>query len=293
LRAPRNQAETPRRLHTCQDTPVSEQISIPVPAIVSAELFAAVQEQLEENRRRSREQTKGAKYLLQGLLVCDCCGAAFCGKHAQKGGRYPYYRCLGTDAYRFGGQRMCHNKQIPTVALEVAVWNNVQEVLRDPEMVRQEYTRRMDESASDDTSASEQLARQITSSRRAMSRLLDAYTAELVSKEEFEPRMRREKMRLARLESQATETARRQSQRGQLKHVIGQLNDFVEKLRDGLAHADWTTRREIIRTLVKAVTIGADDVKITYRISPSPCSDGPARGPNRQHCRRFERLAGG
>ncbi len=56
LRAPRNQAETPRRPHTCHDTPVSERISIPVPAIVGTELFAAVQEQLEENRRRSREQ---------------------------------------------------------------------------------------------------------------------------------------------------------------------------------------------------------------------------------------------
>jgi site-specific DNA recombinase len=286
LRAPRNQGETPRRLHTCHDTPASEQIRIPVPAIVSAELFATVQEQLEENRRRSREQKTGAKYLLQGLVVCGCCGSAFCGKHAQKGGRYPYYRCLGTDAYRFGGQRMCHNKQIPTAVLDVAVWNNVQEVLRDPDLVRHEYARRMDGSASDDTSASEQLARQIKSTRRAISRLIDTYTADLVSKDEFEPRMRRERERLARLETQATEMAQRQAERGAMKHVIGQLNDFVEKLRNGLADADWTTRREIMQTLVSTVTIRGEDVKITYRISPRPFAEGPARGRSRQHCRR-------
>jgi site-specific DNA recombinase len=129
LRAPRNQPDTPRRSHTCHDTPPSEQIDIPVPAIISEELFAAVQEQLEENRRRQREQRqRSAQYLLQGLTLCSCCGSAYCGKHGHKNGRYPYYRCLGADRYRFGGQRICHNKQIPAAALEAAVWNDVKEV---------------------------------------------------------------------------------------------------------------------------------------------------------------------
>jgi len=285
LRAPRNQSETPRRPRTCHDTAISEWISIPVPAIVSAELFATVQEQLEENRRRNREQKKGAKYLLQGLLVCASCGSAFCGHTAR--GRYSYYRCVGTDAYRFGGQRVCQNKLIATAALEAVVWNDVQELLRNPDIVRQEYARRLDESTSNDTSASDQLAGQIRSSRRAISRLLDAYTAELVSRDEFEPRMRTEKTRLARLETQAAEKERRQSERAELKHVVGQLGDFAEQLRSGLANADWSARREIMRTLVKAVAIGRDDVKITYRISPRPFADGPARGRNVQHCRRF------
>jgi len=285
LRPARNQPEMPRRVHTCRGAPISERISIPVPAIVSPELFAAVQEQLEENRRRSREQKQGAKYLLQGLLVCGCCGSACCGKHAQKGGRYPYYRCLGTDAYRFGGQRMCDNKQLSTAALDATIWSDVEELLRDPDSVRKEYARRMDESMSDDRSASEQLARQINGSRRAISRLLDAYTADLVSKDEFESRMRREKNRLASLEAQATEMAQRQAQRSQLKRASDQFNNFVEQLRNGLEHADWTTRREIIRLLVKAVTISPDDVKISYRISPRALPDRPARGRTRQHCR--------
>src|SRR5260221_4601676 len=129
---------------------------------------------------------------------------------------------------------MRHNKPIPTAALETAVWNDVEELLRDPDTVRKEYARRIDESTSNDTSVSEQLARQIRSVRRAISRLLDAYTTELVGKDEFEPRMRTEKTRLARLEAQATEMAQRQAQRGELKRVIGQLNDFVEQLRNGL-----------------------------------------------------------
>ena len=47
---------------------------------VDASLFDAVQEQLRENRQRARVQERGAKYLLQGLIVCACCGYASNGK---------------------------------------------------------------------------------------------------------------------------------------------------------------------------------------------------------------------
>ncbi len=51
-----------------------------VPALVSEELFAAVAEQLGENRRRQRQRRRGARYLPQGLLACQCCGYAYYGK---------------------------------------------------------------------------------------------------------------------------------------------------------------------------------------------------------------------
>jgi site-specific DNA recombinase len=68
LRKPRGQAKVPRRTGSTYDTKPAEQITIAVPAIVSPELFASVQEQLTENRLRGRERRRGAKYLLQGLL---------------------------------------------------------------------------------------------------------------------------------------------------------------------------------------------------------------------------------
>jgi hypothetical protein len=37
-------------------------------------LFSAVQEQLQENRQRARQGQRGAKYLLQGLVVCCYAG---------------------------------------------------------------------------------------------------------------------------------------------------------------------------------------------------------------------------
>ena len=44
------------------------------------ELFEAANEQLADNRRRYRQTPRGARFLLQGLLVCPGCGYAWCGQ---------------------------------------------------------------------------------------------------------------------------------------------------------------------------------------------------------------------
>jgi site-specific DNA recombinase len=149
LRARRGQAPQPRDPHSVYSTPVAEQIALTVPALVDESLFAAVAEQLEENRRRQRQRRFGASYLLQGLLVCGQCGYAYYGKpmsHSTREGRrhhYAYYRCTGSDGYRVGGQAVCRNKQCRTDVLDKAVWQDVCALLAEPERVRQEYERRL------------------------------------------------------------------------------------------------------------------------------------------------------
>jgi site-specific DNA recombinase len=56
--------------------PAAQWMPIPVVPIVDAALFDTIAEQLQENRQRARASKRGARYVLQGLLVCDCCGYA-------------------------------------------------------------------------------------------------------------------------------------------------------------------------------------------------------------------------
>jgi site-specific DNA recombinase len=113
LRAQRGRRLQPRRAVSSSAVPQEEGLTIPVPAIVEADTFAAVQEQWRANQRHARQSRRGALSLLQGLVQCQPCGYAFYGKRishkAAKG--HPradtYYRCLGTDADRFGGERVC------------------------------------------------------------------------------------------------------------------------------------------------------------------------------------------
>ena len=112
-------------------------------------MFAAVQEQLRENKRHARQSRRGALYLLQGLLQCQHCGYALYGKRLSPSARkgkpraYAYYRCLGTDAYRFGGERLCQNTQVRTDLLDLAVWQEVCTLLAHPERLAEEYRRRL------------------------------------------------------------------------------------------------------------------------------------------------------
>lgn len=292
LRPQRGQAEQPRRAYSVYDVPREEWIGIPIPAIIDDVLFDVVGEQLAENRARHRRTKRGVRHLLQGLLVCQGCGHTFYGKpvslSAGKGKRrdYAYYRCIGMDAYRFGGQRICDNKQVRTDLLEEAVWEDVRSLLSEPERIEREYQRRLDnKSKSRRSQTSSSLATVIKRVQRAIARLIDAYEDELLDRTEFEPRIKSAKDRLTRLQAQAKTEADQETEEQQLRLVIGQLKEFAGKIKEGLQGVDWMTQREIIRALVKRVEIDKENVRVVYKVSPSPFADSPERGIM-QHCWR-------
>jgi site-specific DNA recombinase len=130
LRPLRGKPEFPKLPMTRLRTSVEDQIVIEVPALVDEDLFAAAQERLEENRKRSRVHARGATYLLQGLVVCRGCGYACHGNQAgvrTADGRMPYayYRCRGSEPWRYGGEKLCRTKAIRTDRLDAAVWDDV------------------------------------------------------------------------------------------------------------------------------------------------------------------------
>jgi site-specific DNA recombinase len=271
LRPQRGQTKTPRRGYSTFDTTSAEQVSIPVPPLVSAELFGAVQEQLSANRQTGQERKRGARHLLQGLLECGCCGYAYYGKKvsrsAAKGkSQYAYYRCVGTDAYRFGGKRICQNQQVRTDMLERAVWHDVQELLRNPKLLRQEYERRL-QTPHEDASRRHSLEQQERSAQRAVSRLIDAYTEGVLDKREFEPRLEKARERVARLQKELGQLAEQNAEQEQLRQALACVEQFSAQIRGGLEQAEWATRRDIIRTVVERIRVETDQIRIVYRIS--------------------------
>jgi site-specific DNA recombinase len=270
FRKTRGQAKIPRRTGSTYDTQAAEQIMIAVPAIVSTELFDSVQEQLTENRLRGRERKRGAKYLLQGLLECQCCGYAYYGKPVSRSSAkgkvpYAYYRCVGTDAYRFGGQRVCQNAQVRTDKLDQAVWNDACELLRNPQLLRKEYERRLATPESSDTERS--LHKQLATIQRTMNRLIDIHADGLIGRDEFEPRLARARHRHAELESKLESLRSQSREQTALREALACVESFSETVRSNLDQADWTTRREILRTLIDRVVLEPAQVRIVYRIN--------------------------
>ena len=273
-------------------------IPIPVPAIVGEDLFAAVQEQLAENRGRSRAGERGARHLLQGLLVCGRCGYALCGKACRRpsaGGTeraYCYYRCSGTEPHRFGGERVCEGRQVRSDMLEAAVWEDVRSLLSDPERLRAEYERRLRRETQGGAREARPLAALIKKARCGVSRLIDAFGDGLLERGEFEPRLLAARERLARLEEEERLALGRGEEEESLRLVIGQLEGFARRVEEGLHEADWASRREVIRALVKRVEVGDEEVRVVYKVSPLPLPDGPRRGISPDCTRRVGPPAG-
>ena len=288
LRPSRGNPAEPRYATSRYAGKQEDQIAIPVPAIVSESLFDAVAEQLAENRRRVRQQKGGPAYLLGGLLECACCGYAWYGKGITRFTKnakapYPYYRCMGMDGHRFGGERVCPSKPIRLDRLDAAVWSDVTSLLQNPEELRSEFERRLNAENEPDIDVA-QVNRQIAMVQRSISRLIDAYEDGLLEKSEFEPRIQAAKERLARLQEDEAQTSDRAARRAELRLVLGHLDQFAAHVRSGLNTADVSTRREIIRSLVKVVKIEKQNVRIIYRIRPRPFDEGRSGGPIRQQC---------
>jgi site-specific DNA recombinase len=293
LRPHRGLPEHPRRVRSVLETPVGDRIPIPVPALVDEGLFAAVQERLLENKRRNRRPPQGVRYLLQGLLVCKRCGYAYCGQsmtHARKssGARsYQYYFCTGSMFSRCDRERVCWNKSVRMELLDAAVWDDVRALLAEPRRVEAEYRRRLEGGGSKAGPRGESLGKLVQAAKRRITRLIDAYEDCLMEKAEFEPRVIRARERLSQLEVESRLEADRQTAVEELRLVIGQLEVFAERVKEGLGEADWRTRREVIRALVKRVEIDESEVRVVYKVRPCPFVEGPEQGHFQDRVRRF------
>ena len=285
LRPLRNQPEQPRHAVSVYDVPQEEWIPIPVPAIVDEDLFEAVQEQLAENQQRHRRAQRGARYLLQGLVVCKPCGYAMCGRQMPRGNSY--YRCIGNRSRRMAGERICQNTSVRADWLEEAVWNDVRDLLANPHRVEEEYHRRLHlNEQAQERPDERKLKAMVNQAQRQIARLIDAYGVGLIDKQEFEPRIRAARERLARLRADVQSQVQREAQVQEIRLVIGHLQAFAERVQAGLEHADRSARRDIIQALVKRVEVAREEARVIYRVNCRPFAQAPDRRPAQDCWRR-------
>jgi len=283
LRSQRGKPLQPRRAASDYDVPSEDWIRIAVPALVDPDVFEAVQAQLEENRRHARQSSRGARYLLQGLLQCPHCGYAFYGKPLSPSARknrpraYAYYRCLGTDAYRFGGERICPNTQVRTDRLELAVWHEVCALLSQPERLTHEFERRRQARGEGQRQERGALEAQVSKLRQGLARLIDSYTEGLIEKDEFEPRVTRLRQRMAHIEEQCETLADEELLQREMHLIVSRLDDFAAQMERNLDDLEWAKKREIIRALVRRVEVGLEQVQVVFRVDSFPGESDPEK----------------
>ncbi len=173
------------------ERPREDWIEIPVPPLVSAESFDLAQELLVRNKRLSRRRTIEPS-LLQGLLVCQSCGYALYRTSTRTSKRrIHYYRCLGSDAYRYPEGARCDNRPIRQDHLDGVVWQEILRLLAAPALIQGELERRLEaaQKASPGKRRKESLEKELKRLQNACDRLLTAYQEDLLSLDELRQRM--------------------------------------------------------------------------------------------------------
>jgi site-specific DNA recombinase len=148
------------------------------------------------------------------------------------------------------------------------VWDDVCDLLSTPE-VSTEAGRRAQagELVADDTSERlGQLQRAQRKAERQIDRLVDAFTAEVLTLEDLKTRRAGLQERLRILGQQERALRTQQHQQLRLMDLEAHIIDLCHAIRTGLQTLDFTGRRKMIELLIDRILLSPEEVEIRYAI---------------------------
>ena len=251
-----------------REKPREEWIEIPVPAIVSQDTFDIAQERLKSNKLHSQRNTK-VETLLQGIMVCSECGYSLYRTYTETSAknRIYYYRCFGSDPYRFGGVRKCNCKPLRQDYLDNIVWQQILQLLEDPMLIQREVEKRVEETrkASPVLKQKEAILRQRNKLSQSMDKLLDAYQEGLITIGQLRIRMPELQKRVNTTEKELENLKNHELALDQRLQYLD-AESFKNQLGVNVNQLDIKEKKKILRLLVKEVVVGNDSIDIRHSI---------------------------
>ena len=258
------------------DRPREEWIEIPVPAIVTAETFGRAAQRLADNKRYAARNTK-VPSLLQGLAACSACGYGYYRTSTRTTNKkIYYYRCLGSDDYRYEGGRVCGNQPVRADYLDEVVWDHITALLADPALIRGEISKRLAAARTSDpvTSQRKRLQAALAKATASITAMIEAFSEQLVTIDELRARMPHLRARETGLRGQLDALDAQAADRDAYLKLAGDLEGFLAQLRGNAATATVEDRQKVLRLLVKDILIGPEKITIRHRIPARPGSSG-------------------
>ncbi|MFC5954782.1 recombinase family protein [Streptomyces pratens] len=267
---------TPRAVKAVEQ-PRQEWIAIPVPAIISRVTFERAAQRLEDNKKFAARNSK-VPSLLQGLAACAVCGYGYYRTSTRTTNKkIYYYRCLGSDDYRYEGGRICANKPVRADYLDAVVWDHITGLLADPSLIRAEIDQRLEHARTSDPATREQgrLRLALAGADTAITRMIEAYQEQLITIDELRSRMPGLRARQANLRSQLDALQTQLADREAYLKLADDLEGFLAQLHHNAVTADVEEQQRVLRLLVKDVLIGPEKITIRHRIplrEPGPAT---------------------
>jgi site-specific DNA recombinase len=277
----RQRNRLPNRNSANHERPREEWIEVMVPALVSEQLFALAQEQLEKNKQFSPRRTKKPT-LLQGILVCQQCGYALYRASGGKPNRpVYYYRCIGSDGYRRLNGPLCTNRPVRQDHLDAVVWEQIISLLEDDRLIQSEIERRRElaQTTNPLRKREEGLRREQARLENHVERLVTAYQEGLVTLAQLRQRMPDLQQRTQAVASEIQSLEMAAVDQTRYLQLAETLHGFRIKLCARAETLDIKERQQIVRLLVKEILVGADTLTIRHSIPIPPSDPGSSDSP--------------
>jgi site-specific DNA recombinase len=259
-----------------REKPREEWIEIPVSPIVTQATFDIAQERLKTNKLHSRRNTHIETLLQGGMMVCSECGYSLYRTWTTTSAKNKiyYYRCFGSDQYRFEGGRKCTCKPLRQDYIDKIVWDQIVVLLQDPKLIQREVEKRVEESrkASPAIRQKTVIEKQKAKITQSMDKLLDAYQEGLIPITQLRKRMPELQKRINTTEKELENLRAHELALDQRLQLLD-VPTFKTQLSQNLDNLDIKEKKKILRLLVKEVVVGDDVLEIKHSIPLKEAKD--------------------
>ncbi len=240
--------------------PESDWIAVPVPAIISKELFQKVRDKLKENFAYS-DRNRKHEYLLTGKIFCPC-GKRRAGQgHIDRG--YFFYRCT-ERLQSYPLPPTCNIKGVNVKKVDPLVWNKVAELMSSPDLMRKQIDRLVRNKkdtvqASIDDIAS--LEKEVEKLKSQEDRYNKAYGAGVFTMEKLQEYLTPIRGKITTIQSQILKNQEQASSRKEMP-TQEEIEAFAEKAVMVLKNVNFTSRRAIIMNVIDKVIVSPELIQV-------------------------------
>jgi site-specific DNA recombinase len=242
-----------------------------IPAIICQEQFDLVQAKLVRNISFASRHNTTHQYLLRALVSCGICHLS-CSARSIRGKGYEYYVCTGkAKAVQDRCTEKCPSRFIPVQQLDELVWQDLCEILTQPEIITRAMERALGGGwlPQELQARRENLRRGQDSLRQQLERLTQAYLGGVIALVEYQRRRQEIEQRQQSLQNQANQLLSQSNRHQELVGLMSNAEDFCQRVRVGLANATFEQKRRLIELLIDRVIVTGEEVEIRYVIPTS------------------------
>ena len=234
------------------------------PALVSRELFAAVQEAMRDRAPKVQKPGRvGSRFLLSGLLKCGVCGRPYSGQGA-KSGQFAYYIC-GTLFTEEAGT--CTARYLNAPRVEDFVVEKIRERILTEETIIELVTlvaEEIDAMAGEMSSRLEVVEAELGDVRKRLEKLYEAIETSELTLEVLSPRIFSLRHREEQLEAARDAAERQLEQRRVELPTTEEIKEYVADFREFLQEGTIPERKALIRNFVEGIEVNGDEAVLTY-----------------------------